>query len=139
MHEDFRRPEKIKRSSERSFGRVMAGAFLLIGLLPLLHEPYRARWWAVGVAVVFAAGAQWAPALLAPLNVLWLRFGLLLHKIISPVVLGLLFYSTVLPVGLLMRAFGKDPMRLRPDPAADSYWVSREPPGPSADSMTRQF
>jgi hypothetical protein len=138
-HEDFGRAEKTKGSSDRSFGHVIGGAFLLIGLVPLLHAPHRPRWWAIAIAVAFAVFAQFRPELLAPLNRLWLRFGLLLHKIVSPVILGLLFYTTVLPVGLLMRAFGKDPLRLRPNPAAGSYWVLREPPGPSPESMTQQF
>ncbi len=138
-HEDFSRADKTKLSSNRSFGFVIGGAFLLIGLAPLLHAPHRPRWWAVVIAAIFAGCAQLRPELLKPLNALWLRFGLLLHKIISPVILGLLFYTTVLPVGLLMRAFGKDPMRLRKDPATASYWVLREPPGPSPESMTRQF
>jgi hypothetical protein len=117
----------------------MAAAFLLIGLLPLLHAPHAVRWWAVAVAVAFGGLAQWWTTPLAPLNRLWQRFGLLLHRIVSPIVLGLLFYLTVLPVGLLMRAFGKDPLRLRADRAARSYWIVREPPGPSGDSMKQQF
>ena len=139
MHEDFTRAEKAKVSSNRSFGLVIGGALLLIGMVPLLHAPHRPRWWAIAIAVIFAGLAQVRPNLLAPLNRLWLRFGLLLHKIVSPVILGLLFYTTVLPVGLLMRAFGKDPLRLRKDGAARSYWVIREPPGPTPESMTRQF
>jgi hypothetical protein len=139
MHEDFSRAEKTKLSSNRSFGFVIGGAFLVIGVIPLLHAPYEPRWWAIAIAVIFAGLAQIRPDLLTPLNKLWLRFGLLLHKIVSPLILGLLFYTTVLPVGLLMRAFGKDPMRQRKDPNAVSYWVLREPPGPTPESMTQQF
>jgi hypothetical protein len=138
-HEDFSRAESTKISSNRSFGFIIGGAFLLVGLLPLLHTPHRPRWWAIIIAAIFTSSAQLRPDLLSPLNKLWLRFGLLLHKIVSPVILGLLFYTAVLPVGLLMRAFGKDPMRLRRDAAVASYWVLREPPGPSPESMTQQF
>src|SRR5262249_22730421 len=138
-HEDFSRIDKTKGSSDRSFGLVIGGAFLLIGLMPLLHAPHRPRWWAIAIAVMLAALAQFSPGLLAPLNELWLRFGLMLHRIVSPIILALLFYTTVLPVGLLMRAFGKDPMRLRKDPAAETYWVMRDAPGPSPESMTQQF
>ena len=77
--------------------------------------------------------------MLAPFNALWFRFGLLLHRVVSPVILALLFFTTVAPVGLLMRAFGKDPLRLKKDRAADSYWILREPPGPSPESMKQQF
>ena len=138
-HENFSRVEKIKVSSNRSFGFVISGAFLLIGLVPVLHTPNQPRWWAFMIAAIFAGLAQLRPELLAPLNTLWLRFGLLLHKIVSPVILGLLFYTTVLPVGLLMRAFSKDPLRLNKDPDADTYWILREPSDPSPESMTRQF
>jgi hypothetical protein len=139
VHEDFRRAEVVKGSSDRSFGRVMAAVFLLIGILPVMHEPHQPRWWSVGVAVAFAALGQWWTVPLEPLNKIWMRFGLLLHKIVTPIVLGLLFYSTVLPVGLLMRAFGKDPLRLRSDRSSSSYWILREPPGPSPASMKQQF
>jgi len=139
MHEDFSRVEKVTGSSERSFGRVMAGFFVLVFALPLLHAPRSVRWWALGVAIVFAVLAQWWPAPLAPLNRLWLRFGLLLHRIVSPIVLGLLFYLTVLPVSLIMRALGKDLLRLRARADATSYWIPREPPGPTPESMKHQF
>jgi hypothetical protein len=138
-HEDFSRAEKTKISTNRSFGFVIGGAFLLIGVAPLVHAPHQPRWWAIAIAVIFAGFAQLRPDLLSPLNKLWLRFGLLLHKIVSPIILGLLFYTTVLPVGLLMRASGKDPLRLKADVDADSYWVMREPPGPAPETMTQQF
>jgi hypothetical protein len=72
-------------------------------------------------------------------NRLWLGFGMLLHRVTSPVALGIIFYVVVMPTGLLMRAFGKDILRLRHDPAAESYWIKREPPGPKPDSMPHQF
>jgi hypothetical protein len=65
--------------------------------------------------------------------------GLVLYKIVNPIVMALLFFSTITPVGFLMRLSGKDPMRLRHDPAATSYWIAREPPGPPAESMRNQF
>ena len=68
---------------------------------------------------------------LAPLNRLWAKFGLLLHHVISPVFLGILFYVCITPIGFLMRLTGKDPMRRRFEPEAKSYWIVREPPGPA--------
>jgi hypothetical protein len=139
MHETFDRAKKSGASSDRAFGRGMAAAFVLIGLMPLLHAPHAMRWWLVAIGIAFAVLAQWWTPPLAPLNRIWQRIGLLLHKIVSPIVLALLFCLTVVPVGLLMRAFGKDPLRLRANRAARSYWILREPPGPAGESMKRQF
>lgn len=140
MHEDFSREEEVKGSSDRSFGLVMAGFFTLVGSAPLLHAPHdTVRYWALGLAFVFLLSAWLWTAPLAPLNRLWLRLGLLLFHVISPLALGLLFYATITPVGLLMRACGKDPLRLKREPAAASYWLPREPPGPPPESMKNQF
>jgi hypothetical protein len=96
------------------------------------------EWW-LGAAVVMLAFALAWPVALAPLNRLWLRLGLVLYKVVNPVVMGLVFFTTVVPIGLLMRALGKDPLRLRRQPTADSYWIAREPPGPEPDTMKNQF
>jgi hypothetical protein len=79
------------------------------------------------------------PAALRPLNRLWLRFGLLLYRVVNPVVMALVFYSTMVPIGLAMRLCGKDPLRLRREPDAASYWLEREPPGPLPATMKNQF
>ncbi|AVM75643.1 SxtJ family membrane protein [Magnetospirillum gryphiswaldense] len=124
--------------SERSFGIVFAVVFALIGLWPL-KAGGDMRLWALGLAALFLVVAFVAPKLLKPLNLLWFKFGLLLHKIMTPLIMGLLFFLTVTPVGMLMRATGKDPMRLKRDPDAASYWIDRDPPGPPPDSMKNQF
>ena len=69
----------------------------------------------------------------------WLAFGLLLHQVLNPIVLALLFFGAVLPTGLVMRALGKDLLRLRLKPETDSYWIARQPPGPAPESMVDQF
>ena len=136
--ENLERHEDIKISSERSFGLVFAGVFLLVGLLPLFngHGP---RNWALWVAVAFVAVAVLAPKLLAPFNRLWAKFGLLLHRITSPLVLGIMFFVVITPMGWIMRALGKDLLRLKIDPAATSYWIARTPPGPTPESLKDQF
>ncbi|MBT3401824.1 MAG: hypothetical protein HN420_17765, partial [Rhodospirillaceae bacterium] len=91
------------------------------------------------VAIAFLAIAFLRPGLLAPLNRLWTRFGLLLHRIVNPIVMGFLFYLTVTPMALIMRALGKDLLRLKRDPEAKSYWIERTPPGPAPDTMSNQF
>ena len=137
-HEDFSHKEDIKAGSDRGFGLVMAAFFLIVACWPLLRaEPV--RWWALGVAAVFGELAITWTAVLAPLNKLWLKLGLVLYKVVNPIVLGLLFYVTVTPISLLMRVFGKDPLRLHRDPNADSYWIERTPPGPAPESMKNQF
>ncbi len=137
-HETFDRAPPVKTSSDRSFGLVFAAVFAIVGLIPLVRaQPVRA--WALGIAAAFVVVALVRPALLAPANRLWTRLGALLHRIVNPVVTGLLFYLAVTPTGLIIRAMGRDPLRLRRDPAAESYWIRRDPPGPPPESMPQQF
>ena len=137
-HEAFSREEKIVAGSDRSFGFVMAAAFLVVTLLNAWHLGQ--VWpWTGGVAVLFLAAALLRPAILNPLNRLWLKFGLLLHSVVNPVIMALLFYGTVLPTGLVMRALGKDLLRLKRQPEAESYWIVRAPPGPAPETMKDQF
>jgi hypothetical protein len=125
-------------SSDRAFGLVFTAFFAIVAVLPMLRsEPPRP--WAFAAAGVLLALALAAPRLLAPLNRLWLKFGDLLHRIVSPIALAILFYGVVTPTGLLMRLFGKDPLRLRFDREAKSYWIAREPPGPPPESLKDQF
>jgi Saxitoxin biosynthesis operon protein SxtJ len=137
-HENYDREHHIDGPSDRSFGLVFAGAFLLVALLPMLRrEPF--RWWAVLVSAMLAATAFLRPGLLSVFNRNWTKLGVLIGKIVSPVALAILFYSFVTPVGLLMRIRGRDPLCLRFDRHAQSYWIRREPPGPPPDSMRNQF
>jgi hypothetical protein len=137
-HEVFEREEKIVAGSDRSFGLVMAGAFALLTAVNVWHAG-RVWPWTAGLAAAFLVAALLRPALLNPLNRIWLKFGLLLHKIVNPVIMALLFYGTVLPTGLVMRAMGKDLLRLRREPDAESYWIVRAPPGPAPETMKDQF
>ncbi|VVC83682.1 SxtJ family membrane protein [Sideroxydans sp. CL21] len=137
-HENLNRDQHIETSSDRSFGLVFAGMFCLIGGLPLLHGG-AVRWWAVGLAAIFALIALVRPAMLSGLNRLWSKLGVLMGKVISPIALGILFYAVITPLGAVMRFRGKDSLRLKFDPEANSYWIPRDPPGPSPDSMTQQF
>lgn len=137
-HEDLTREQEVEGSSDRSFGVVFAVVFLVIACWPM-WQGGAPRWWSVGVAAVFGLIALVRPVLLAGLNRQWLKLGILLGKVVSPIALGLLFYGVLTPLGALMRLSGKDPLRLRLDRGADSYWIRREPPGPAPDSMTNQF
>jgi saxitoxin biosynthesis operon SxtJ-like protein len=137
-HEDLTREQQIEGSSDRSFGLVFAGVFLVVACWPLFHRELP-RWWVLGVAGVFAVIAIWKPALLTRLNWLWTKLGLLLGKVVSPIALSILFYGVITPIGAVMRLTGKDPLRLKLDSGANSYWIQRKPPGPPPDSMTNQF
>lgn len=138
FHEQFNRDDAVKAGSERAFGLVFAAVFILVGLWPLISAG-GVRVWALAVAALFAAAAVFAPGILKPLNRVWFLFGKLLHAIVNPLVMALLFFVTVTPIALLMRVAGKDPLRLKFDRAAKSYWIERTPPGPEPDSMRRQF
>lgn len=138
FHEDYGRVQKVSSGSERAFGIVFCVVLAIIGLWPLLGGDMP-RWWWLAIAAVFLVLALIRPAVLKPLNEVWHRFGMLLHRIVSPLVLGLLFFLTVTPTGLVMRLTGKDPLRLKLQPEAESYWINREPPGPDPQTMTKQF
>lgn len=127
-----------KRSSDRAFGLVFSAVFAIVAIYPLLAGG-AIRIWSLIVAAIFLLLAMAVPSFLAPANWLWMKFGQLLHHIVSPVALGIVFYFTVLPSGLLLRLLGKDPLRLRLDTKAESYWIKREPPGPAAESFNNQF
>lgn len=137
-HEVFSREENIVAGSDRSFGMVMAAAFSAVTLLNAWHSG-RLWPWTGGLAALFLVAAFVRPAVLNPLNRIWLKFGLLLHKVVNPIVMALLFYGTVLPTGLVMRMMGRDLLRLKREPDAESYWIVRQPPGPSPETMKDQF
>lgn len=137
-HENFRRTDPVKTSSDRSFGIVFTVVFSIIGCWPLLGggTPHI---WALMVAGLFLASAIFRPSLLAPLNKLWARFGLLLHSVTNPIIMGLVFFLAVTPTALVLKILGKDPLRRKIDAAAETYWIDREPPGPPPDTMKNQF
>ena len=96
---------QVVGSSDRSFGITFTVFFLLVGLLPLVRGG-RIRTWPLAVAAVFLVPSLLHPGLLAPLNRVWTRIGLLLHRVVSPVVIGVLFFTTITPMGLVMRWLG---------------------------------
>ncbi len=116
----------------------MAAAFAVLALINFWRG--RHAWpWTGAAAAVFFVFACLFPAALRPLNWMWFQFGLLLHRVVNPIVMALVFFGTVLPTGLIMRALGKDPLRLKWLPDAKSYWIERRPPGPAPESFKDQF
>ena len=126
FHETYREHDAAKASSSRTFGFVMGALFLLLA--------FRSRasgglTWSIllDIAIVFVLVAAALPGLLTPLNRLWMALGKLLNRIVSPVILALLFFGIIWPVAFFMRRAGNDPLRLKRAAAGESYWVAREP------------
>ena len=131
-HED----EAAVGPSDRSFGVTFGAIFLIVGLFPLWRGG-TPRWWAVIASVALLAVALAWPRALAPANRLWFRIGLLMHRVVNPVVMAVVFYVAITPFGILSRVFRTGlARRLRPDGNASSYWIERNGP-PSR--MDQQF
>lgn len=128
----------MKSSSDRVFGLVFTAFFAVVALLPL-WSGRGPRVWAAVLSGLFFLLALAIPKVLAPLNRAWTLLGMLLHKVTSPIILGILFYLVFTPFGWVLRRTGKDFLRLTTAPDAGSYWIVRQPPGPDAKSMTNQF
>jgi hypothetical protein len=138
FHEELAREKVVNRTSDRRFGALFAVLFALLGLAPLLHHR-PVRWWSLAAAVLFCLAGLAAPKLLAPVNRLWFRFGLVLHRIVSPLMMAVIFYGVITPVGLVFRLTGKDPLRLRRDRASATYWIPREPRGPAPEGFPHMY
>jgi hypothetical protein len=136
--ESHEKEEIIEGSSDRTFGLVFTAFFSIMACLPLLSGG-ALRIWALVAGGVFLSLALLKPSTLTRLNRLWMRFGLLLGKIVSPIALGVLFLMVITPIGWALRLTGKDTLRLKFDPGANSYWITRNPPGPDPKTMNRQF
>ncbi len=137
-HEEVRRHEVVQIGSDRSFGLVIGAVLIAISIWPLTRgeAPF-------GVGLAFAAGflgmALAYPVVLHPLNCLWFKFGELLHRIVTPLILGVIYLTTIIPVGVVMRLLGKDPLQRKLEADRKSYWIHRDPPGPGPESLPRQF
>jgi hypothetical protein len=139
-HENFRRDDGMRAPSERNFGLVFAGVFLVIGIAPIVFPPRgEVRVWALLAAAGFLVCALFWTSLLRPLNARWFRLGLLLHAISTPIIMGFLFYGVITPIALAMRLFGKNFLSLKQTPEASTYWIRRNPIGPAPDTMKNQF
>ena len=132
------RDEIVVGPSDRNFGFTMAAVFALIGAFGLYKASSHAPIW-LGIAVVFAVLTLWRPQSLGPANRAWLKLGLLMYRVVNPVIMAILFFGAIMPIGLLMRLFGKDFLRLARDRSAPTYWLARTDPRPQSESMKQQF
>jgi hypothetical protein len=133
-----KRVNHVTVGSDRSFGIVFTIFFLLVALLVYL-KGLHSFWPWLTASVVFLVISLLRPTLFHPLNLIWFKFGLILHSVINPIVLGLMFYVVFTPMGFLMRTLNKRPLNLQFDPSLQSYWIVRKPPSPQADSFFNQF
>ncbi len=128
-----------KLPSERSFGLLFTAVFAGIGVYGLYRGwiPRAIVAWFI-ISLISALVTVFAPRILAPFSRAWFHLGQLLGKIVSPIVLGIIFYGLLTPVALIGRAFGRDELKLKRR-AVSSYWIERNPPGPASDSFKNQF
>tara|TARA_Y100001970_G_scaffold5209_1_gene5914 strand:+ start:3229 stop:3612 length:384 start_codon:yes stop_codon:yes gene_type:complete len=126
--------DDIKISSNKSFGIVFFVVFLIIATYPLINNE-ELRIWSLVISLIFLVLGLINSKILTPLNKIWFKFGLLLGKIISPIIMGLVFFLVVTPIGFIMRIIGKDLLNLRFN-KEKSYWIEKT--GPKS-KMKNQF
>ena len=126
--------DEIKISSNRSFGTVFFIVFLLIALYPLLKDN-DLRIWSLVISFIFLILGLINSKILTPLNRLWFKFGLLLGKFISPLIMGIIFFIVVTPIGIIMRLLKKDLLNLKYN-KKETYWIDKS--GPKS-KMKNQF
>ena len=125
-------------SSDRTFGLVVGAALAAAGAIPAVkHHPM--RWWLFYLGTALAAVGATRPGLLHPLNRLWTGLAKILHRIVSPLVLGAMFFLVITPIALIMRMLKRDALHLRTNSSAPTYWKKLEPGGPIAETMRHPF
>ena len=124
----------MKRTSEKSFGILFFVVMFLIGIWPLLNNN-SVRVWALVLSFIFLGIALLKQELLKPLNSLWIKFGENLGKIISPIVMAIIFFFMITPLSFIIRLFGKDLLKLKIS-KNNSYWIKRKK---NVNSMDKQF
>lgn len=140
FHEDYSRAEEVEGSSDRGFGLTVGGVLVVIAVVrTYFHGLGWVQYGLGGIGLVLVVLGLVLPRSLSGLNRAWTKLGLLLFKVVNPIVLGLIYGLTLVPIGLLMRLTGRDPLSVKLDPQAASYWIVRDPPGPAPDTMINQF
>ena len=128
-------PKLEKISSNRSFGLVFFVVFLIVALWPLKHEE-DIRLWSLVLSIIFFILGILNSKLLTPLNKLWFKFGIFLGIIVSPMVMGIVYFAVVTPTGVLMRLLGKDLLRTSKIKNTSTYWIKRDK---QKNTMKKQF
>lgn len=137
-HETLASFRKVSASSNRKFGLTIGIILMVVSIMPTVLHRHPLRLWLLALGVMVFVAGWLAPALLGPLNRVWFKFGLLLGRVTNPIVMGVLFFAVLTPIGWLLRITGHDLLRLRADAKAESYWINRDPKTASM-SLTKQF
>ena len=124
--------------SNKKFGLFFSAIFVLIAVYAYLKFRVEFAVFALTTSTLFAIAAILTPQILSPLNRLWFSLGLLLGKIVSPIVLALIFFVLITPVSFVTRIFGRDELKMKKR-NVESYWVDRSPPGPPSASFKKQY
>ena len=126
---------KIKISSNRSFGLLFFVVFLIVALWPLKYEE-DIRSWSLALSIIFLILGVLNSKLLTPLNKLWFKFGIFLGFIVSPIVMGIVYFLVVTPIGTFMRLLGKDLLKTSKVKSTSTYWIKRDK---KHGTMKKQF
>ena len=130
--------ETVRPPSDRTFGCVFAAVFLVVGVFPVFSGGLMRNWSLVVGFIFFVLAIAFPKALSVP-NRLWMRFGSAMHAVTSPIALGLVFLTTIVPIGFLLRIFRVDSLHIRSREPEQSYWVARSPDDQRSRSMKNQF
>ena len=117
--------KEIKTDSNKSFGIVFFVIFIIVALWPLLKDE-NIRVWSLIVSIIFLTLGLLNSKILTPLNKLWMRLGILLGAIVSPIVMGVVYFGVITPIGLIMKLFGKDVLNLKIDTNKNTYWILKK-------------
>ena len=137
-HEDLVREERVEIGSNRTFGVVIGLVAIAFSMLPLAHGDNPRIWLLAPGAALLLVGVL-KPRLLAPLNLVWFWIGKLLGMIVAPIVMMMVFFVTITPIAFIVRWSGKDSLRLRRQSAVDTYWIKREGPKSTRETLKNQF
>ncbi|SCA56282.1 conserved membrane hypothetical protein [Candidatus Terasakiella magnetica] len=141
MQTEHQEHHEIEGSSDRSFGLTVGGILALIEAYRLFSSGTIDT---IGIVLLSIATPLMVlgliyPSVLAPLNRAWMKLGLVMFKIVNPIIMFAVYIITIVPIGLILKMVGKDPLNLKLDKSATSYWIERDPAGPKPESMKNQF
>ncbi len=137
-HETIVHDDSIEPGSDRSFGLIVGGILAAIGVYQYISDSALYLWFLIPGTALVLAGLIF-PSVLHPLNVVWTKLGVLLGRIVTPIVMFLVYAVSVVPIGLILRLSGKDLLGLKKGTDKSSYWIERTPPGPTPESLKDQF